>query len=117
MNIKAQALNMTRTHYANTHGLVNNENKSAAIDIALLCEYAMDNKKFAKIVSTRIYESTINYKDYPPVDNTPGVLNSRPIKFQNTHYLLHKKPQEYLGIKTGVTTAAGPCLASFIENK
>ena len=117
MNIKAQALNMTRTHYANTHGLANNENKSAAIDIALLCEYAMDNEKFAMIVGTRVYESIINYKEYQPVDNTPEALNPRQIKFQNTHYLLHKKPQEYLGIKTGVTTTAGPCLASFIENK
>jgi D-alanyl-D-alanine carboxypeptidase len=94
MNTKAQMLNMTRTHYANTHGLVNSENKSAAIDIALLCEYVMANERFAKIVGTRVYESIIKYKEYPPTidNNTPVVYKPRTIKFQNTHYLLHKKP-------------------------
>lgn len=43
MNEKAKNLQMTRTHYANTHGLVNPQNKSSAIDIVLLCEYAMSN--------------------------------------------------------------------------
>ena len=32
----------------------------------------------------------------------------------NTHKLLQKK-EEYIGIKTGVTATAGPCLASFIK--
>ena len=43
MNLKANSLDMTKTNYANTHGLVNNENRSSAIDIAFLCEYAMNN--------------------------------------------------------------------------
>jgi len=32
----------------------------------------------------------------------------------NTHRLLHKK-EEYVGIKTGVTTTAGACLASYVH--
>jgi D-alanyl-D-alanine carboxypeptidase len=31
---------------------------------------------------------------------------------QNTHKLLHSKPHEYMGIKTGITSSAGPCLSS-----
>lgn len=31
---------------------------------------------------------------------------------QNTHKLLHSKPHEYMGIKTGITCNAGPCLSS-----
>ena len=34
----------------------------------------------------------------------------------NTHRLLHKK-EVYLGIKTGVTTTAGACLASYVNMK
>lgn len=43
MNRKAQELKMMKTHYANSHGLVNTNNKSTAYDIALLSEYAMRN--------------------------------------------------------------------------
>jgi D-alanyl-D-alanine carboxypeptidase len=34
----------------------------------------------------------------------------------NTHRLLHER-EEYIGIKTGVTASAGPCLASCIRLK
>ena len=41
MNKKAAELTMEKTHYANSHGLMNVDNKSCAFDLALLCEYAM----------------------------------------------------------------------------
>lgn len=28
---------------------------------------------------------------------------------------MHLRPKEYLGIKTGFTNAAGPCLASYVS--
>ena len=62
MNKKAAELNMDKTRYANSHGLCNIENKSCAFDLALLCEYAMGNKKFKEIVSCRSYESIISYE-------------------------------------------------------
>ena len=34
---------------------------------------------------------------------------------ENTHYLLQSKPNLYVGIKTGITNTAGPCLASCIN--
>lgn len=43
MNAKARELNLTKTTYANSHGLVNQNNKSSAYDIAILCDYAMRN--------------------------------------------------------------------------
>ena len=43
MNIKARALKMKKTTYANSHGLSNSDNKSCAFDLALLCEYCMKN--------------------------------------------------------------------------
>jgi D-alanyl-D-alanine carboxypeptidase (penicillin-binding protein 5/6) len=36
---------------------------------------------------------------------------------ENTHKLVQEKSSEYIGIKTGITTAAGPCLASCIRTR
>lgn len=59
MNVKAKQLKMLKTNYANSHGLVNFNNKSSAYDIAILSEYALKNETFRKIVSTRSYEGMI----------------------------------------------------------
>jgi D-alanyl-D-alanine carboxypeptidase (penicillin-binding protein 5/6) len=61
MNNKAKKLGMQKTNYANSHGLVNSANKSCAYDIAILCEYAMSNKKFRNIVSTKQYRTNISF--------------------------------------------------------
>ena len=34
---------------------------------------------------------------------------------ENTHRLLQQKPHEYIGIKTGITDMAGPCLSSCVK--
>jgi len=36
---------------------------------------------------------------------------------ENTHKMLHAMPELYKGIKTGITEAAGPCLASLVSFK
>lgn len=54
---------MAKTTYANSHGLSNNLNKSCAFDLCILCEYAMINEKFKKVISTISYQSTILYED------------------------------------------------------
>jgi D-alanyl-D-alanine carboxypeptidase len=59
MNKKARELGMMKTNYANSHGLTNNLNKSCAFDLCILCEYAMMNEKFKKVVSSLEYRSTI----------------------------------------------------------
>lgn len=46
---------MKRTSYSNPHGLSNPENKSTAVDISILCRYAMENPFFRKIVACRSY--------------------------------------------------------------
>jgi D-alanyl-D-alanine carboxypeptidase len=54
---------MEKTHYANSHGLSNCENKSCVFDLALLCEYAMNNKQFRDIVSCKVYEANIKMEN------------------------------------------------------
>ena len=61
MNAKAQALKMNKTQYANSHGLININNKSTAYDIAVLSAYAMKNEVFREIVSCKSYKCTIKY--------------------------------------------------------
>lgn len=46
---------MTKTKYANSHGLSNQNNKSTAFDISLLCNYAIKNTVFKEIVSCCSY--------------------------------------------------------------
>ena len=41
MNQFAQTYGLTSTHYANPHGLCNQNNKSTRYDMARLCLYAM----------------------------------------------------------------------------
>ena len=66
MNVKAEALKMAKTHYANSHGLVNASNRSTAYDIAVLSSYAMKNSIFREIVSCKSYICTIKYYEIIP---------------------------------------------------
>ena len=61
MNNFAKKLGLPKTNYANSHGLVNPENRSCAYDLAILCEYAMMNQKFRNIVGCRQYQTEIKY--------------------------------------------------------
>lgn len=60
MNKKARTLGLERTSYVNSHGLSNILNKSCCIDIAILCEYAMKNSYFRKIVNCKTYTAIID---------------------------------------------------------
>jgi len=103
MNQLARDIGMKKIKYANTHGLCNNENKSTTLDLALLCRYAMQNELFRKVVSTTSYSGTALSLDGEAKD----------FIWSNTHRLLSKS--EYIGIKTGMTTTAGACLASHVK--
>lgn len=98
MNMKALALGALDTNFVNPHGLPDDDHYTTAYDLALIAREALHNKIFANIVSTRV--KTIDL---------PGDDNDRHLK--NTNRLLWK----YLwaeGVKTGTTSAAGPCLVS-----
>ena len=62
MNEKAKVLNMSKTIYANSHGLANPNNRSTAFDIALLSSYAMQHPLFREVVSTRSFYTKIKYR-------------------------------------------------------
>lgn len=66
MNSKAKTLNMTKTHYSNSHGLANIHNRSTAYDIAVLSAYSMKNNTFREIVGCKRYECCVKYSSTLP---------------------------------------------------
>jgi D-alanyl-D-alanine carboxypeptidase (penicillin-binding protein 5/6) len=100
MNALAQQHQMRASRWANPHGLPHQMNKSTAYDMARLCSAAIQNPLFRRVVSTKHYRtevSTLEGAQYP-------------VEWENTNRLLNK--EGFFGIKTGITSSAGPCLAS-----
>lgn len=63
MNQKAVELGMENSSFTNPHGLDNTKNHySTAYDMALLTRYAMNNKIYAKISSTKIHKAENPYE-------------------------------------------------------
>ena len=102
MNRYARALGLESTNYANPHGLSHKNNKSTAADIGKLACIVMQDPLVREIVLQKHY--TCTGRD----------LQDEPREFQwtNTNKLLGKG---FNGVKTGVTPAAGPCLAASFE--
>lgn len=96
MNEKAKELGLSNTHFVTPHGLDEEEHYTSAHELALITDYALNNKKFASIVATKTYNVTING-------------SSRTIS--NTNELLGNL-NGVDGVKTGFTNNAGRCLVT-----
>jgi len=104
MNEQARELGLKKTNYASAHGMYNERNVSTAADSARLCYFAMKNAKFREVV--KVTERECMSKQFP------GHI----YKWSNTNHLLKREPN-CTGIKTGVTWAAGPCLAASMKKE
>ena len=105
MNRLAKALGMSQTRFNNPHGLDRPRNPGAtstAADMARLSVYIMRKPPLTFI--TRQTERRVH------VD---GVAGRRSFLVRNTNELAGG--DGVLGIKTGTTRAAGPCLATCVE--
>lgn len=98
MNQKAKEVGANNTNFANPNGLPNPNHYTTAKDLALIARYALQNPKFAEIVSTKT--QTIPW---------PGHEWDR--KLINTNKMLWRL-EGANGVKTGYTNAAGHCLVS-----
>jgi D-alanyl-D-alanine carboxypeptidase (penicillin-binding protein 5/6) len=100
MNRLAKALGMTQTRFSNPHGLERPGSKAAstAADITRLSIYAMRRNAFNFIVRQPDRQVTVS-----------GAGGSRNYRVRNSNELIGESG--ILGIKTGTTAAAGPCLA------
>lgn len=105
MNQKAAYLGMEDTHFTNPIGLHDENHYTTLHDMAILFEYAMENKKFKEVISTYEYHVKSNVHD------DLGFLNS-------VQYVMNKENIDHsnmLGAKSGYTPQAGLCLVSIEE--
>lgn len=96
MNEKANSLGLKNTHFVTPHGLDNDEHYTTAYELAILSNYALNNKVFSNIVGTKKY--TVNINGYSKA-------------LSNTNELLGNLNGVY-GIKTGFTNGANRCLVT-----
>lgn len=105
MNEQAAKLKMYQTNYDSPHGLMNKTNVSTAQDQARVAAEIMKDEYMREIVGTRAFECrafNTGHKYY----------------WENTNKLLALPESEgFKGVKTGITNAAGPCLASCCERE
>lgn len=98
MNKKAQDLNLSNTHFANTTGLEAYGHYSTVQDIATLLKYALKNETFKTIYTTREYTTTNDLH-----------FSSTLKKISNGYTI---DTSHILGSKTGYTDEAGLCMSS-----
>ena len=104
MNRLAKALGMTQTRFANPHGLERRGAKafSTAADVARLSIYAMRRNAFSFIVRQPDRQISV-----------AGADGKRSYHIRNSNELIGEPG--ILGVKTGTTQAAGPCVSVCME--
>ena len=104
MNTLAGALGMRHTRFSTPHGLYVQRSKgySTATDMARLCIYAMRDPGFAFFVKQKSRALSFRHREV-----------TKAFRVQNTNRLLGR--MQINGIKTGLTSAAGQCLAASSE--
>lgn len=100
MNKMAKVLDLKDTRYGNPHGLPHPEARSTAGDMARLVSVCLESKLFRDVVGTKEYKTKIKGFYGRP----------RTIYWENTNKLLRRPG--FIGVKTGITVTAGPCLAA-----
>ena len=110
MNQRAAELGCTGTHFANAHGLHDDNHYTTAHDIYLIARAAMENDTFRAIVSTRSYEvPATNMHKARLFYSTNALLVTW---YYRESYLYNKA----IGIKTGTTDEGGYCLLSAAQD-
>ncbi len=99
MNAQALAMGLHCTHFNSVSGIVDMDNYSCATDLAILAHAVLEQHLLGRIVAS------------------PSVVLPFPIKGKKL-FLYNNNPLMYIGypgvdgVKTGYTTAAGPCLVA-----
>lgn len=106
MNARAQELGCADTHYANAHGLHDEESYTTARDICRLLDAALDVPEFKTLFCAREY-------------TVPATNKSEARKIETSNYMMIQQKKYYdervTGGKTGATDEGGRCLAATAE--
>lgn len=101
MNLYAEKLGLTDTHFVNPHGLYDENHYTTAYDLAVISRMALQNSLLRRIFSA--------YKAELPFN---GESNRRLVV---NHNKLLRTYDGAIGIKTGYTKSTGRCLVSAAE--
>lgn len=107
MNQKAVILGMNSTNFMNTTGLHHPEHYSTAEDMAVLLQYALKNRDFARIFTEEEYLAA----EDPDGGSGHKLYSTLFMKLKS--FKRNSLNGEILGGKTGYTGEAGLCLASY----
>lgn len=99
MNRKARKLGLTKTHYTDEVGFGSSTHRSSAKDLARLMTYAYQSKTFRKSINKKTYSFR-------------NVRRSRWHKVWSSSYPMYRFSKNYLGGKTGTTSAARCCFVA-----
>ncbi len=105
MNETAKALGMENTHFANTHGLHDENHYTTVRDLIILTRWAWENETFRRFAAATTHEVPATNKSDVRVLHTTNYLTATDVDSRYYYSLAS-------GIKTGFTTPAGGCLVS-----
>ncbi|MBQ8497485.1 MAG: D-alanyl-D-alanine carboxypeptidase [Clostridia bacterium] len=101
MNERADILGLTATHFENPHGLDGETHYTTAYELALIAAEALENEKFAEIVSTE--------------KKAIALHNGTATRLLINHNRLLREYEDIIGVKTGFTKKCGRTLVSAAE--
>jgi len=102
MNKYAHELGLKDTQFVNPTGLTNVDNYSTAGDMALLTSICLKNQLLRLIFRKKVHKCDVK---------NDKLGYNREVLWKNTNKHLYKI-KECIGVKTGITPGAGPCLSS-----
>lgn len=105
MNEEAMRIGATNTHFANAHGLTNEDHYTTAYDLYLILNEAAKYEKFNEIIQMSSYQTTY----------TLASGKTKEVTYNTTNRFVKNDVQapaniSVIGGKTGTTNAAGHCL-------
>ena len=106
MNDNAQALGLSDTHFVNTSGLHDDDHYSTVRDVARILRAAMGNETCLQVLSSE------NHRTAPTEQHPEGFLMTNKFLYR-THHEYVLLGAQILGAKTGYTSHAKNCCASF----
>ena len=109
MNTRAAELGCTGTHFANTHGLHDDDHYTTARDLARITEAALETATFRAICSSASY--TVGATNLSAARSL-STTNRMIVKSADNAYY----DSRVTGVKTGYTTPAGRCLTATAES-
>ena len=107
MNKKARELGLKNTHFVNSSGVFDERHYTTAADMAVIIRAAMQNELCRKVLSTYQYTTA----------KTPQSPDGIALTSTLFSYMYGTEPEgaDILGGKTGFTSEAGYCIATFGE--